>query len=161
MKLRSCLSHVLLAALVPIIWTTALRAEECAVFFEHPHQGGAAWGIEAETQSTNISNAMIERRGWCGSLRGYCKGRDRSWNDSISSIQVNPGCTLMTWAHQDFTGESRQYTAIDTANVYGALTIDDQISSFRCSCALPPDSSKASVTYYFAQPDEFSEAEAP
>jgi hypothetical protein len=155
------LKSFLIASLVPSLWSTAVRAEECAVLYEHPHLGGASWVIEAETQSSNVSDAMIERRKWCGSLRGYCKGRDRSWNDSVSSIQVNPGCALMAWVDHEFSGSKFQFSAVSETNVYGSLPINDQITSFRCSCSVPPDSSNATVSYYFGLADEFSEAEAP
>lgn len=155
------LKTFLTAALLPCLWTSTARAEECAVLYEHPHLGGASWSIEAESQSSNIVHAMIERRNWCGSLRGHCKGQDRSWNDSVSSIQVNPGCVLMAWVDHEFSGSKFQFSAVSEMNVYGSLPMDDQITSFRCSCSVPPDSSNATVSYYFGLDDEFSETEAP
>ena len=161
MKVRSFFKMFLMGTAIFAMWTPTSPAKECAVFYEHPHQGGAAWGLEAETESANISNAMIERRTWCGSLRGYCKGRDRSWNDSVSSIRVNPGCHLMTWSDQDYTGDTKLFYASSLENVYGSLDIDDRITSFRCTCSASQGSPRANIMYHFHQGANFSEAENP
>jgi hypothetical protein len=160
-NVRSFLKTFLLGSAFSTIWATTSRAEECAVFFEHPHQSGAAWELEAETELANISNAMIERRKWCGSLRGFCKGKDRSWNDSVSSIRVNPGCHLMTWADQDFTGETRLFYASGRETAYETLFNDDKITSFRCTCSMPEGSSTRNIMYRFQQGEDFSEVANP
>lgn len=120
-----------------IFWTSVSEAKPCAVLYEHPHREGAAWEIEDGTDSQNISDAMIERREWCGSVRGYCKGRDRSWNDSVSSIYVSRSCSLTTWVDQDFNGTKVIFEGIFFGTTFGTIPIDDQLTSFKCSCSDP------------------------
>jgi hypothetical protein len=117
--------------------------KECAVLYEHPGFSGAAWGIAAETESADVSGAMIERRSWRGTLRGYT-GRDRSWNDATSSIRVNPSCVLDTWT-DSFAGDMQRFDGISEAQV----PLNDTLSSFRCSCQETVVTNPAGDRFYY------------
>lgn len=105
-------------------------AKECAVLYENSSFGGAAWGIQAETDAADISGAMIERRKWRGTLRGYT-GDDRSWNDAVSSVRANPGCVLTMWTDVSFTGEAKIFDGVSEAQV----PLNDAFTSFKCTCS--------------------------
>ncbi len=118
---------LLLPCLLTAPW---LQGAPCATLFEHPGYQGAAWGIEAETESDNIDGAMIERRSWHGYIHGW-HGHDRSWNDAISSVQVQPGCTLHIFTAAGFSETERIFDGVSSDQVPD----NDAYSSFRCTCS--------------------------
>ena len=109
-------------------------AKQCASLHEHPNFGGAGWAINAETEAADMSGGMIERRRWRGTLRGYT-GKDRSWNDAVSSIVVKPGCVLSIWTAANFGEQLHKYEGLAGAeHRIGQVSQNDQYSSFKCTC---------------------------
>ena len=58
-----------------------------------------------------------------------------TWNDRISSVQVNNSCRLLVFEHDNYEGDRRVFAA-NTSSV-GNLW-NDQISSLQCKCPTPP-----------------------
>lgn len=110
-----------------ILQSLPAMGESCATLYEHANYGGAAYSI-GEKQGSDIGVIMIERRRWRGNLKGW-SGRDRSWNDAISSVKVKKGCELVTYPHGGFQGKADKFHG-DFRQVHP----NDSISSIYCSC---------------------------
>jgi hypothetical protein len=87
----------------------ASRADACATFYEHAGFDGA---------KLDVGEGGNE---WIGDW----------WNDRVSSVEVDAGCTVRVYQHIDFGGASRVISD-DTAWVGDDW--NDLISSFVCSC---------------------------
>jgi hypothetical protein len=55
-----------------------------------------------------------------------------TFNDVMSSVAVTPGCTVMVYADGAFGGQELTFTQT-TETVPAAM--NDQMSSYKCSCA--------------------------
>lgn len=110
-----------LAALLPLTWSVALPAQPlyqsapsrgCAVY-EHAQFAGQRRDVFAD-----------DRVAWVGP----------QWNDRISSVACDRGCTLTGYEHIDFGGAAQRFDR--TAANVGAFW-NDRISSMRVECAGP------------------------
>ncbi len=54
-----------------------------------------------------------------------------NFNDTMSSVAVTPGCTVIAFADGNYGGQSVTFT--QTAEVVPA-SINDQMSSYKCTC---------------------------
>ncbi|MGO9837194.1 MAG: peptidase inhibitor family I36 protein [Polyangiaceae bacterium] len=54
-----------------------------------------------------------------------------TFNDVMSSVAVNPGCTVMAYADGNYGGQEVTFT--QTAELVPA-SINDQMSSYKCTC---------------------------
>ncbi|HSY21534.1 MAG TPA: peptidase inhibitor family I36 protein [Polyangiaceae bacterium] len=57
-----------------------------------------------------------------------------AFNDAMSSVAVTPGCTVLAYADGNYGGQEVTFT--QTAEVVPA-SINDQMSSYKCSCGGP------------------------
>jgi syncollin len=104
-----------------------LTAHACATLFEHIDFGGASWYME-----DNEHLVMDDGESFGCSTPG-CESwyYESSWDESVSSFQVEPGCTLTLWEDTDEDGayfrSSRSYS-------YVGSDWNDEASSAHCIC---------------------------
>ena len=55
----------------------------------------------------------------------------RNWNDRISSVDCDPGCTLIAYEHRDFKGAVREFAG---STPFVGPDWNDRISSIRIRC---------------------------
>ncbi|UQA56096.1 peptidase inhibitor family I36 protein [Polyangium aurulentum] len=85
------------------------RAELCATVWQHRDYGGFMWQIQADAGPVELFD----------------------WNDRISSMYVEPGCTFFAFQHPHFGGRQDQFRS---AVPYVGDWWNDSISSLICRC---------------------------
>jgi len=102
-------------------------SKTCAVLYKYAGYRGPALKIYDNTNISSIANVVDRYVG--------------NWNNEISSLVVNQGCTLKVYQYNNFgihyrTGErigaSQTYFGYDRD--YELSRLDEKISSLSCSC---------------------------
>lgn len=93
------------------VFASSANANLCAVLYEHDNYAGA---------SLTVSDANCHN----GNIGGW-------WNDRVTSISVEPGCSITVFEHDNFGGAS--YTLYGSTSNLGNLW-NDQITSYKCDC---------------------------
>ncbi len=122
----------LLAMAMLFLSSSASFADQCATLYDFKSFTGARWSVEDGASDPSIGR-MISRRSWHGHLHGW-RGRDISWNDRISSVKVQEGCSLTIYEHNHFKGGNLRMDGTKTAKSFFEFDLDNKTSSFKCSC---------------------------
>lgn len=93
------------------VFASSANADLCAVMYEHDNYSGASMVVSG----ANSHNGFI------GSW----------WNDRVTSVTLEPGCSITLFEHANFGGAS--YTLSGSSGNLGSLW-NDQISSYKCDC---------------------------
>lgn len=112
--MRTTIKKIALALAATLFASTAMAQGAC-VIYEHEKFGGASFAFSPTGQS-----------------RGY----SRQWNDKVSSVRVQRGCTLTLYEDRDFRGASKQFRG-DVAFV--GRDWNDRASSSECDCGRGQD----------------------
>jgi hypothetical protein len=98
--------------------------------YEQPNGMGPAIKLENNTANHDFRNIMISRRSWHGHLSGW-HGRDRSFNDEVTSVAVDENCTLELFENVGYQGSLKSFPN----GTYNLMGIFDNIpSSAVCRC---------------------------
>jgi hypothetical protein len=120
--MRSFPVGAILAAGVTIV---PLAADAGCNLFEHRDYGGASWYMEPYERLIMVEGESV------GNSTSGNTYYEPSWNDSVSSFQLDSGCTLSLWEHVNEDGArfrtSRSYT-------YVGGDWNDEASEALCTC---------------------------
>jgi hypothetical protein len=120
----------LLVATLFVSVSMATTASANCGFYERENGTGVAFELASNSTQNNIGAIMISRRSWYGYFGGW-QGRDRSFNDEVSSVAVSQGCSVELYKHSYFQEIIAQLPE-GTHNLTPG--IDNQATSAICRC---------------------------
>jgi hypothetical protein len=126
----------LLGILSTILTTTNAHAA-CGLYEQH-HGAGPAFQLEDNTSLNDFRGIMISRRSWHGHLSGW-HGKDRNFNDEVSSIAVSKNCSLEIYAAINYA-QAVKVLPEGIHNLQGEF--DNSASSAVCRCGSEVHNSK-------------------
>jgi syncollin len=128
--MRSRLAVIVTASL--LISVPASAETGCALFQHRDYAASGAYWYMAR-------NSFMQMGGKPVGATGYIAYYQPSWNDQVSSFQVNGGrgCTLTLYQHAGSWGYGSTFRS-NRSYLYVGSSWNDQASWAECACSGPP-----------------------